>query len=197
MDSPVEHGGTEYWNIMQETEHSLPVIYGPDVEMALADDLNQLGTDWVPVTEVFSNTLDGKPFSATRLLIRIGSVVCFWHSMPVTHNGAPATVTINFPSALWQKAPTLKLWPFSPFIGATYSVPDYGNSGRLLSKALPALNVKVLSPCEHTWPGSLESIIIHLNDTHQWAREQIADWLDTLDLDLTFPVPDTIPSSIH
>lgn len=27
--------------------------------------------------------------------------------------------------------------------------------------------------------------IIHLNDTHQWTREQIADWLETLDFDLT------------
>lgn len=28
---------------------------------------------------------------------------------------------------------------------------------------------------------NLASIIIDLNDTHQWTREQIADWLDTLD----------------
>jgi hypothetical protein len=27
--------------------------------------------------------------------------------------------------------------------------------------------------------------IIHLNDSHRWSREDIADWLDTLDVDLT------------
>ena len=27
--------------------------------------------------------------------------------------------------------------------------------------------------------------IIHLNDTHGWTREQIADWLDTLPIVLT------------
>lgn len=27
-------------------------------------------------------------------------------------------------------------------------------------------------------------IIIHLNDYHGWSREQIADWLETLDVDL-------------
>lgn len=75
---------------------------------------------------------------------------------------------------------------------------SYGNSGRLLSKALPALQVEVLSPCEqHAWSSELEAVIIHLNDTHKWSREQIADWLDTLDVDLAFPVPDTIPSNIN
>jgi hypothetical protein len=32
----------------------------------------------------------------------------------------------------------------------------------------------------------VESIIIDLNDTYKWSREQVADWLDTLDVDLTF-----------
>jgi hypothetical protein len=39
-------------------------------------------------------------------------------------------------------------------------------------------------------------MIIHLNDTHHpstaidgWSRERIADWLETLDVDLRFPTP--------
>lgn len=28
-------------------------------------------------------------------------------------------------------------------------------------------------------------LVVHLNDFHNWTRERIADWLDTLDLDLT------------
>lgn len=32
----------------------------------------------------------------------------------------------------------------------------------------------------------LETIVIHLNDSHLWSREAIADWLDTLDIDLEF-----------
>lgn len=35
-------------------------------------------------------------------------------------------------------------------------------------------------------PMLLKHLIQHLNDTHEWPREQIADWLDTLDVDLTF-----------
>jgi len=35
--------------------------------------------------------------------------------------------------------------------------------------------------------ASISVIIQHLNDTHRWSREAIADWLDTLDADLTFP----------
>jgi hypothetical protein len=32
----------------------------------------------------------------------------------------------------------------------------------------------------------LESTIIDLNDQHNWTREQIADWLDSLDIDIRF-----------
>lgn len=32
---------------------------------------------------------------------------------------------------------------------------------------------------------TLSSCIQHLNDEHQWSRQQIADWLETLDVDLT------------
>lgn len=36
--------------------------------------------------------------------------------------------------------------------------------------------------CEQS---SLAFIIPHINDEHKWTRERIADWLDTLDIDLT------------
>lgn len=40
--------------------------------------------------------------------------------------------------------------------------------------------------------GSLRSTIIHLNDHHKWTRERIADWLETLDHDLTFKMPEEV-----
>lgn len=39
---------------------------------------------------------------------------------------------------------------------------------------------------------SIEKIVISLNDYHKWTREEIADWLDTLDVDLTFKVKEDI-----
>jgi hypothetical protein len=33
---------------------------------------------------------------------------------------------------------------------------------------------------------ALWNIIIHLNDEHKWDRMKIADWLESLDIDLTF-----------
>jgi hypothetical protein len=41
-----------------------------------------------------------------------------------------------------------------------------------------------LSNC--AYPDFLSDIIIHLNDEHKWSRERIADWLDTLPVDLSF-----------
>lgn len=39
------------------------------------------------------------------------------------------------------------------------------------------------------WPHeeAILDIIPHLNDVLSWSREKIADWLETLDVDLTFP----------
>lgn len=36
----------------------------------------------------------------------------------------------------------------------------------------------------------LFGMVMHLNDYHRWERESIADWLDTLDEDFTFPPPE-------
>lgn len=38
--------------------------------------------------------------------------------------------------------------------------------------------------------GQIYYTIVHLNDRHRWSREQIADWLDTLDIDLTIKPPE-------
>lgn len=35
---------------------------------------------------------------------------------------------------------------------------------------------------------SLWYMIQHLNDHHEWSREKIADWLETLDANITFPI---------
>jgi hypothetical protein len=54
---------------------------------------------------------------------------------------------------------------------------------------LPGMSADVKHPpdtsCE-VKSGRLREMIIHLNDHHKWTREQIADWLETLDLDLRF-----------
>lgn len=37
----------------------------------------------------------------------------------------------------------------------------------------------------HNYEDRLLDVVIHLNDTHEWTRQQIADWLDSLSIDLT------------
>jgi hypothetical protein len=53
---------------------------------------------------------------------------------------------------------------------------------------LPALKVDVPCPCECDYSTSktIRWSIIHLNDQHKWTREQVADWLETLDVDIRF-----------
>ncbi|QGH79430.1 hypothetical protein SEA_LIMPID_103 [Streptomyces phage Limpid] len=52
-------------------------------------------------------------------------------------------------------------------------------------RELPALNERVKHPITMQ-TGTLRSVIISLNDGAKWTREQIADWLETLDIDISF-----------
>lgn len=77
-----------------------------------------------------------------------------------------------------------------------------GNSVlKTLTKAFPGIKgATVECPCrKKKWgvtlgdscvygtnaPTPLADTVIHLNDVHHWTRDQIADWLDTLDIDLS------------
>jgi hypothetical protein len=51
---------------------------------------------------------------------------------------------------------------------------------------LPGINEIVKHPFRGEEKWLLESTIISLNDDYKWSREQIADWLETLDIDLRF-----------
>jgi hypothetical protein len=53
---------------------------------------------------------------------------------------------------------------------------------------LPGLTEERDCPTKCGRHSSLYLLIQHLNDKHEWTREKIADWLETLDVDLTFPI---------
>jgi hypothetical protein len=69
------------------------------------------------------------------------------------------------------------------------------SSPTALKNKLKDAQVKVLCPAKDCVTGTstygtplhttVWSMIQHLNDRHKWKREDIADWLETLDLDLT------------
>ena len=60
-----------------------------------------------------------------------------------------------------------------------------------VSRKLPGVSEFVKCPAcsgEDAHTDVLREIIMELNDWCKWSREQIADWLDTLDIDLRFGV---------
>lgn len=74
-----------------------------------------------------------------------------------------------------------------------YPSKNKGSSNFLkgLSNLFPALNQEVACPapkeCETVsgYKQKVSSMVQHLNDSpHKWPRERIADWLETLDLDI-------------
>lgn len=63
-------------------------------------------------------------------------------------------------------------------------VPDIGKLVTCPSKAVDSKFPNMGTDCGVS--KSLSELIIHLNDTHRWTREAIADWLESTDLDLEF-----------
>lgn len=82
-------------------------------------------------------------------------------------------------------APPYKDANFSGPLASSKQV-GYGGKDQRVNQ-LPGLKEKVKNPVTGN-ESTLERVIINLNDQHQWTREKIADWLDTLDIDLTFKI---------
>lgn len=55
---------------------------------------------------------------------------------------------------------------------------------------LPGLDERVKNPVTKQ-QGLLRHVVIELNDRHKWTRERIADWLDTLDIDISFKIKES------
>jgi hypothetical protein len=58
-----------------------------------------------------------------------------------------------------------------------------------MKSLIPSLDYDVSCPGKEECGGTIMALfemIIHLNDMHRWTREEVADWLETLDLDLSF-----------
>lgn len=64
---------------------------------------------------------------------------------------------------------------------------DFAQQAEFLSYELPGANEMVKHPVTNDI-RPLRSVIMNLNDSHGWSRDQIADWVEALDLDLRFGV---------
>ena len=55
---------------------------------------------------------------------------------------------------------------------------------KVIIDTFPILRQRGLCPVERckSYPSTtVQSTIVHLNDDHRWTREQIADWIETLE----------------
>lgn len=62
---------------------------------------------------------------------------------------------------------------------------------------MPVLSTVVSTPCppwcaEVNRSATVSGILMHMNDVHGWTFNDMANWLDTLGLDLSFPIPEEI-----
>lgn len=106
---------------------------------------------------------------------------------PEEHEPAPI---IDYVSQLWDSAQfTVIPAHYVTWGGGFTSYSGYGSNSVVsgLAKLVPAISGEAF-PCpvdECAQRSIISSLIPHINDLHKWSREAIADWLDSLDVDLT------------
>jgi hypothetical protein len=138
--------------------------------------------------------LETKPFpefpaEATGILLGDND----WHAAPtvdVIGQGRPlvgeriADITVT--GAVESRAGFVAEWLGWSSEGSSGDEPDVGDViTAALRSTIPGFDQLVGCP-ECPWRQELGNVVIHLNDSHEWTRARIADWLDTLDLDLEF-----------
>jgi len=65
-----------------------------------------------------------------------------------------------------------------------------------MKNQMPELDQMVRCPGhsrECWWESSVWSMVQHLNDSHRWSREDIADWLEESGNNPEFPTPEDVP----
>jgi|SRR5881398_324037 len=80
-----------------------------------------------------------------------------------------------------------KIEPMSDPLDLDGFDPGVGSDVRhTLLKIAPGLSSWARCPSCDYLPGLLLfEVVVHLNDIHEWTRPEIADWLETLDVDLS------------
>jgi len=96
-------------------------------------------------------------------------------------------------AAAWDKPAQISTFATAGYVAAVTSTVEstgYAYAGKALTSVLPGLDTRTVCPvkdCEDS--STVYATVMHLNDDHGWTRQAVADWLDTLDADLTFPIP--------
>lgn len=80
--------------------------------------------------------------------------------------------------ALRAAADAAGIEPFDETDGFLEEVVDYME----LQRRFPITRARVQAPCSCAdWGEEFYQAIYHMNDFHKWTREQIADWVQTIE----------------
>ncbi len=103
---------------------------------------------------------------------------------------APLAVSPKYAKGGWVDAGYLDIEnPYSPYSKGYTGIKPPSDPERL-SQRLPGVNEVGTNPVTGK-KGVLWNVIQHLNDRDKWTREQIADWVETLDIDIRFKTDET------
>lgn len=164
------------------TQHHLSNTVRIEAVLALSSNPEE---DRVLVVDVSQETLTS--YSSPALLQVVAQMARTTSDYLNTNGWPPYVLERLGVSSSQELAGSLTTWepaPPSPpkdyVSGATVT--------RDLRRLLPGLSTRVPCPAAGCQAhADLENMVQHVNDQHRWTRAQIADWLESLDVDLTFP----------
>lgn len=126
----------------------------------------------------FKSTQDGIAYAAKLAALSLDDLQ-FYHAVAEYAGKHGASLPYNTDMEVIK--------PKHAHADVVFEPPDVGSNTDLMGiiNRLPG----VLETVPHPLTGDkakIKDIIISLNDSHHWPRERVADWLETLDIDLRF-----------
>ena len=114
----------------------------------------------------------------------------FENNWTIIPNPLDAYVVTNLLSVIGQQ---MISWGTEPYSFGAITATLHHPVRTALSEVCPALDSeRAPCPLDHCgWSATLGELVPHVNDHHHWSREDIATWLESLDVDLTIQRKET------
>lgn len=176
-----------------KSAHIEAKFYGPDAHKALQSWDTAKSEDIIKALKAANTTMEEWSKKAAALADQMAVAAAKAAYIVVEADGTDPKFAKGTIGYLFPEAPIPDGWKKAEDQNLTISAGTHWGGGHvdgsdttaILEEAIPGFNqMKVKHPV-HGDEEYLRTTIINLNDSHRWTREQIADWLETLDHDLT------------
>lgn len=160
------------------------------LETAVTDSESIADMVWLGIVNKCAKDHIGKPLQMKNITSQAYGGYADWKTVvPTSFEDAQALVSMELISSYVTASDQMyaSLLYGNGASVSSISASGYGESSVVneLAKLCPAIKTTNTTCPDCKQGGTIANLIPHINDHHKWSREKIADWLETLDVDLT------------